>query len=222
MPWLDNEAQALKEKVSGLTLSDAASNNRTVEAWFRNPENELRDMTFPSVVLEYGAVSKADDREHRSGLTYLPYIPEQFGPGPVNSVDSEGNDVVFDTTQDFDPHNSPFRTHDYPIPYNIDFTITLYSRFQSELMPLIGKLAEIDRLPSRFGYLEVPQDGTIRTMDLLGGPEIVSERDGDGRRLFMAVYSVRVVSELSVYDVYEITKRINSVNLDLKTITADS
>lgn len=207
MPWLINEADALKNKVSGLTITDETSTDREVEAWFRNPENELRDMTFPAIVLEYAGVSKADDREHRAGMITLGYIPEQFGPGPVGS---------FDTTQDFDPHDSPFRTFDYPIPYNLDFTITVYSRFQTQLMPIIAQLAQIDRIPPRFGFLEIPQDGTVRTLDLLGGPEIVAERDPDGRRLFRAVYSVRVISELLIHEVTEILNRIESVNLDVK------
>ena len=220
MPWLLNEAAAIKSKVSGLTVTDSESpSGRPVEVWFRDPENELRDMTFPSIVLEYSGINKASDREHR-GITYLPYIPEGFGTSPVPTVDPvTGADVLWDPGED-DVNLSPFRVADYPIPYNIDFTVTVYSRFQTELMPLMGTLAQNDRLPSRFGYVEVPEDGTVRTLDLIGGPEIVAERDSEGKRLFRAVYSVRVVSELNLFDVMQITSRINTVALDLHTITA--
>jgi hypothetical protein len=224
MPWLVNEAKALKEKVSGLKVTDGVSTNRDVKVWFRDPENEVRDMTYPSLVLEYGNISKASDREHRGGTT-LGYIPEEFQPGPVASIDPlTGVDVTFDPGgtegEDFDPSYSPFKVRDYPIPYNLDFTVTLYSRFQTELIPLVAQLARTDRLPERFGYLEVPEDGTIRTLDLVGGPELVSARDSEGRRLFQAIYSVRVVSELNLYDVEQITSRINSVSLDLHTFPA--
>lgn len=224
MPWISNEARALKAKFDGLTITDAASTDRPVEVWYRDPENEVRDMTFPSIVLEHGNISKANDREHR-GVTTLPYIPESFQPGPAASVDEQtGTPVSFDPGgtegEDYNPNYSPFKVRDFPLPYNLDFTITIYSRFQTELMPLVGQLAQIDRIPERFGYLEVPEDGTIRTLDLLGGPEIVSTRDGEGRRLFQAIYSVRVVSELNLYDVQQITTRINSVSLDLQTVPA--
>jgi hypothetical protein len=49
---------------------------------------------------------------------------------------------------------------------------------------------------------------------------LVSARDSEGRRLFQAIYSVRVVSELNLYDVEQITSRINSVSLDLHTFPA--
>lgn len=224
MPWISNEARALKTKLDGLTVTDAASTNRPVAVWYRVPENEVRDMTFPSIVMEHGNISKASDREHR-GVTTLPYIPEDFQPGPVASLDEQtGTAVTFDpggtSGEDYNPNYSPFKVRDFPLPYNLDFTVTLYSRFQTELMPLVAQLAHIDRIPERFGYLEVPEDGTIRTLDLIGGPEIIGTRDAAGRRLFEAVYAVRVLSELNLYDVEQITTRINSVSLDLQTITA--
>jgi hypothetical protein len=222
MPWIDNEAKALKAKLAGLTVTDAASTDREVGVWFRNPETELRDMTFPSIVLEYSGLNKADDREHR-GTTTLGYIPEEFQPGPYDSVDEvSGVPVVFDpgavSGEDFNPTYSPFKVPDFPIPYNLDFQITVYSRLQQELTPLIGQLSKIDRIPVRFGYLEVPEDGTTRSMDLLAGPEIVSSRDPEGRRLFQAVYSVRIYTELNLYDVQQISKRISGIDLNLQSI----
>jgi hypothetical protein len=217
-----NEAGALKNKLSGLIIKGEDGADLEVPVWFRNPENEIRDMTFPSIVMEYGAVSKASDREHRAGRTYLGYIPEEYGPGPVQTLGHDGLPRTFDTTQDFDPTTSPFMTYDYPIPYNIDFTLTVYTRFENQLLPIVGALGKIDRIPVRFGYLEVSQDGTVRSMDLMAGPEIVPERDAAGKRVFRAVYSVRVASELALHDVYEIGQRINSVHLDVKRFTSVS
>lgn len=220
MPWLVNEAEALKVKFSDITISDVASFERPVDVWFRNPENEIRDMTFPSIVLEISGLNKADDREHR-GTTTLGYIPDGFPAGPYPSVDPlTGDPVEFDPGavpgEDFDPNWSPFKVQDYPIPYNMDFKVTVYSRFQTELIPIVAELAQIDRIPSRFGYVVVPEDGTTRTMDLMAGPEMISERDGEGRRIFEAVYSVRVVTELNLYDVQQIVGRISTVDLDLQ------
>lgn len=222
MPFMLNEADALKAKLGGIQVNDS-SGSREIPVYFRNPENELQDMTFPSIVMEYGSVTKADDREHR-GVTTLPYIPEGYGPGPVASIDTlSGVDVEFSGGQDgkdFDPSLSPFKVKDWPVPYNIDFTITIYSRFQTELMPIIAELAMVDRIPSRFGFLEIPQDGTTRTLDLMAGPEIVAERDAGNRRVFRAVYSVRVTSELNLFGVELITSLINRVDIDLRVLTA--
>jgi hypothetical protein len=223
MPWLRNEASAFKQKFTGLTTPTPNQGAPAdVGVWFRTPENEIRDMTFPAIVLEYAGVNKADEREHR-GVTTLPYIPEEFPDAGYQSVDEQtGEPVTFSPGlpegEDFDPNNSPFKVRDYPIPYDVDFTVTIYSRYQDQLLPLVTALSKIDRIPPRFGYLEVPEDGTVRSLFVIGGPELVTGRDGEGRRLFQAVYRVRVPSELSLYDIEQITTRINSVSLDLHTI----
>lgn len=225
MPWLLNEAAALKQKVSGLVVRDASTpSGRPVEVRFREPENELADMKFPSIILEYSGISKASEREHR-GPVYLGYIPEGMDPdndGIVPTIDRVSHlEVPWDTTAaEWDPSLSPFYVRDYPVPYNVDFKVTVYSRFQTELMPLMNDLAKIDRLPHRFGYLEISQDRTVRTMDVVGGPEIVAERDPQDKRVFRAVYSVRVASELNMYDVMQITTRINTVDIDLQSYPA--
>lgn len=220
MPFVLNEAEALKEKLSGIQISDV-NGSREVPVYYRNPENELRDMTFPSIVLEIGGVQKADNREHR-GITKLGYIPEGMGPAPVPSI-SDGVDIMFSGGQDgedFDPEDSPFKVKDWPVPYNLDFTVTVYSRFQSELIPITIELAMVDRIPTRFGWLEIPQDGTTRSLDLMAGPEIVGERDAGNRRIFRAVYSVRVASELNLFGVQVITTLINRVDIDLRRFNA--
>lgn len=221
MPFMLNEAGAIKQKLSGLQVSDV-SGSREIPVYYRDPENEIRNMTFPAIVLEVGGVYKADERETR-GSVKLGYIPEGYGSGPVASVDeSTGDAVEFYGGRDgngFDPTLSPFKVADWPIPYNIDFTVTVYARLQKELYPIIDQLAMVDRIPTRFGWLEVPEDGTSRSLDLMAGPEIVSERDEGNRRLFRAVYSVRVASELNLYGVQVITSRINNVDLNVRAIT---
>lgn len=220
MPWMLNEAESLKSKLSGITTpAPTQGETADVEVWFRNPENELRDMTFPSVVLEFASVTKADDREHR-GSTYLPYTPEPY-TSPSPTTNAGGQVQEWDTTTDFDPTFSPFLVQDYPIPYNIDFVATAYARFEYQLLALVDTLSSLEYLPSRFGYLEVAADDTVRTLDVIGGPEIISNRDREGRRLFQAVYRVRVCSELNLYDVEQIVAWVKQVNLTLETIPSE-
>jgi hypothetical protein len=57
-------------------------------------------------------------------------------------------------------------------------------------------MAQFDRIPARFGFLTIPEDGTVRRLDLLGGPELVDTRDEDGKRLFRREYLISVSSEL--------------------------
>lgn len=218
MAWVLNEDSALKAKFAGLTVSDsnAPAGGRPVPVRFRLPETELANVEFPFILLQYLGMRKDEEREHR-GATSLPYMPEEIyaGTAPVTHT---ADGVV--TWNPYDPDasqdtitKSPLRVPDFPIPYNIDYQVTVYCRVQQHANQLIGKLAKIDRIPSRFGYVEVPEDGTVRSLFLTGGPDLDERRDSDGKRLFLISYTVRVATELNLYDVAQINKWVDSVVL---------
>lgn len=218
MTWLRNEASALKAKVSGLTVSDAnaPSTGRPVAVRFNEPQTELGDTVFPMVLLAYNGITRATDRESR-GYAYLPYYTDDNPSG--------GNYVVMDsdtgTTHPWvegEDERSPFWTQDAPVPYDIDFTVTVMTRLATHMEQLIVALSKIDRLPTRFGYLEIPEDGTVRSLFLMAGPEYVYARDDHDKRLFKAVYMVRVASELPLYAVDYLTQQVTSVNVSLSEI----
>lgn len=219
MTWILNEDGAILRKFAGLTVNDAndggAGSLRPVTVEFRMPETELSDMTFPTVIINPAGISKADDREHR-GRTNLPYIPEEYaGVLPPKTVDPETG-LEIDWTQD-DVTLSPFYVDDFPIPYNFDYNVTVYTRFQQHMSELVTALAQQKYIPHRFGYLEVPETQTVRSLDLIGGPATVADRDGMGKRVFRTEYIVRVPSELTTYEYHQILSgdRIASVNLEV-------
>lgn len=216
MPWLLNEDAAIKEKFKGLVVTDANAppEGRPVAVRFLLPGYELATMDYPTIVITHGGVSKADDREHR-GPAHLPYIPEDQDP---NVLSADGQPYIASGATSVYPDRSPLRTREQPIPYNVDYQVVAYHRLQQHQTQLTAALGLIERIPARFGYLEIPQDGTIRSLDLIGGPERVAEKDSDGKRVFRTHYSVRVYSELSLYEVRSLTGVFNpveSVNLNV-------
>jgi hypothetical protein len=225
MPWLLNEDAALKKKLQGLTVTDANApiGGRPVPVRFRLPETELSDTQFPLIVIEHAGLSRDPEREHR-GYIQLPYVPEGEDPrgiwpleydvidgvpegttlpsgqivGDPNVADDgvdETEDPAGEDTYTVDPADVPFYS-DFPIPYNIDYQITVYSRKALHDRVLVASLAANDRIPERFGFLEIPEDGTFRRLDLIGGPSPEVEKDRDGKRIFRSIYAVRVSSEL--------------------------
>jgi hypothetical protein len=64
------------------------------------------------------------------------------------------------------------------------------------LQPLLATLATENYLPYHFGFLDIPQDGTVRNMFLMQGPQIQYGKDKDDKRLFRATYMVRVMTEV--------------------------
>ena len=222
MPWLLNEDAAIKRKLQGLFVTDSSAppEGRPVAVRFTVPSYELATMDYPTIVISHAGIDRASDREHR-GPTSLPYIPEGF---PRDVLGRDGETYIPDGATEVYPDRSPFQVPDYPVPMNIDYRITVHNRLEQHQTQLTAALAAIDRIPPRFGYVVVPEDGTIRSLDLIGGPEREETKDENDKRVFRTHYAVRVYSELPLYDiqnVYELFKPVDQINLDLHTL-ADS
>lgn len=209
MPWLMNEDAALKLKIQHLRVVDDNSGpgGREVPVRYRLPEDELADLSYPIFIIEHAGISLATDREHR-GHIQLPYAPE-------------GYDEWWSSDSDAEVALSPYYS-DFPTPYNFDYQITLYARYMAaHVYPLVAQLATDNYLPPKMGFLNVPQDGTTRSMFLLGGPEPGYGFDEDNKRLFKMTWLVRVYSEL-VQNVQVLRSYggtlvpVSTVSLDLK------
>lgn len=206
--WLRNEDAALKYRLQGLTVTDATAppGGRPVGVRYRLPRDELAALTYPVLVIQHAGMYPAEDRMH-SGTVSLPYAPEGYAPwwDPGQPALVAGS-----------PYTAPF-----PMPWNLDYTVTLYARFWGDhVVPLLGQLARTARLPPKGGELWVPQDGTSRTMMLLGGPEQSYGEDEDGKRLLTSTWRVRVFAELAE-DIQSSVAYggtlvpVNAVNIDL-------
>lgn len=188
MPFLLNEDKALKQKLQGLMVHDATSGiGRKVTARYKNPEYELADATYPLVLISHQRISRDEERESR-GTVNLHYAPEGYEPWA-------------DMT---DPTQSPYMAQ-MPIPLNIDYQLDVYARKELHIIELTGALMQFDLLPARFGYLPIGEDGTVRRLDLLGGPDYTESKDEQGKRLFCASWAIRVSSEIFAYEIWELT-----------------
>ncbi|WP_032916698.1 hypothetical protein [Streptomyces rimosus] len=176
MPWLLNEDAALRKKLQGLTVKDGAL-ELPVGVRFSYPESELADQTFPLIILERTRAVRDPRREAR-GVVQLGYAPEGRASWPGME----------------DGTASPYYT-DNPIPYRIEYQVNVLCRKQAHLTDLVARLSAVDFLPVRFGYLEVPEDGTVRSLEL-EGPEFHTGWDENQKRLVTAVYLVSVTSEV--------------------------
>jgi hypothetical protein len=111
------------------------------------------------------------------------YLADPATMPPVN----EG-----DTPEAYDPTKNSWSIN-WPIPVNLDYQITTYSRQPRHDREILAQIM-YTRLPLRFGVLE-PDDGTVRRLDVLD----VSKRDvtEQGKRLFVNAFTVRVSSEIA-------------------------
>src|SRR5439155_18862869 len=141
---------------------------------------------YPTIAISHSGINRASGRDHR-GFTHLPYAPEGI---PNDTPGRDRLPYIPDVATVVDPSRSPFLVQDYPIPHNIDYHVVVHNRLEQHQTQLTAALAAIDRIPPRWGYVEVPEDGTVRSLDLIGGPEREDAKDENGKRVFRTHYAL--------------------------------
>lgn len=176
MTFLLSEDEALRKYLQGITVNDqrAAGDDvpRQVGVWFGQPDQELRNQSYPYITIDMIDIQRDAAREMRGRITGT---VEQFGYlGPT-----EESDLGWDV--------------ELPIPVNIDYQITTYARQPRHDRELLAQLL-YTKLTLRFAQLEL-NDNTVRRLEVLD----VAKRDSveQGKRLFINAMTVRVTSEIA-------------------------
>lgn len=181
MTFIINEDAALKEILKSVFVSDERNQQRPVGVWYGQPDPEIRQQSYPYITIDLVNVEEATERSHRGWINYEYHF--------------EGTDA----TKNY--------SGEYPIPINLDYQVTTYARQPRHDRQLIGYLLN-DALRLRFATIPVPEDQTVRRLDVLG----FSKRDTteNGKRLFVNVFTVRVSSEIlpgQILELNPITRR---------------
>ena len=185
MTFLLSEDKALRDLLKGMVVTDQKSDatgsaTRNVGVFFGQPDQELRQQSYPYITIDMIDISEDIMRAMR-GLVKPNYLP---------NPDSTSDGTVYD------PENQNWYIH-WPIPVNIDYQITTYCRQPRHDRELLAQIM-YNKIPLRFAVLEVDNNdaqGTIRRLDVLD----ISKRDvtEQGKRLFVNSFTVRVSSEIS-------------------------
>jgi len=174
--WLIAEDQAMKAYLQGITVTDANApqGGRPVQVWFRMPEQEARERTYPYATIDLVDIVENNERmqNNRLKVNSLTYSP----PDPLPAA-LEGQVPVAER----------------PMPVDLFYQVTVVSRSAMHDRQL--QAAFMRKFPGKWGALEIPNDGTARTMQLQGFAS-ATDVDADGKRTFRRIYTVMVVSEL--------------------------
>jgi hypothetical protein len=182
MTFLLSEDTALRNLLKGMTVTDQKADGgtgatRNVDVWFGQPDQEIRAQAYPYITIDMIDIAEGFDRAMRGKVKPV-YLPDPTtGPNETDGYDSE--------TQGWDI--------DFPIPVNIDYQVTTYSRQPRHDREILAQIL-YNKIPMRFAVLDI-DDNTVRRLDLLD----ISKRDvtEQGKRLFINAFTVRVSSEIA-------------------------
>lgn len=195
MTFLLSEDEALRNLLLGMTVTDQKATNdntsRSVKVYFGQPDQEIREQSYPYITIDMIDIAEDFARAHR-GLVKPEYLPN-----PTTSPSGSGT---------YNATNTDWYMN-YPIPVNIDYQISTYSRQPRHDRQILAQMLS-NKIPMRFAVLE-PDDGTVRRLDLLD----VSKRDvtEQGKRLFMNAFTVRVSSEISSQTYTQVYKTLQVI-----------
>jgi hypothetical protein len=195
MTFLISEDEALRNLLLGMTVVDQKANNdntsRSVKVYFGQPDQEIREQSYPYITIDMIDIAEDPARAHR-GLVKPEYLPNPTSsPSGTGTYSASTNDWYIN----------------YPIPVNIDYQVTTYSRQPRHDRQILAQMLS-NKIPMRFAVLE-PDDGTVRRLDLLD----VSKRDvtEQGKRLFMNAFTVRVSSEITSQTYTQVYKTLKII-----------
>lgn len=172
MAFLLDEDKALRELLQGIVVhdqkSDGSDTPRQVGVWFGQPDQELRNQTYPYVTIDMVSLSRDPMREMR-GQTRAEYLtPDNLGEGLGWEIE-------------------------LPIPVNIDYQITTYARHPRHDRELLAQLL-YQKLQLRFAQLNVGPN-TVHRLEVLGVAKRDSTEQA--KRLFVNAITVRLATEIS-------------------------
>lgn len=172
MSFIVAEDEALKTLMQGIVVTDEKNNSRSVQAWFSNPDIELRNQSYPYVTIELLGVAWAAYRQ-ASG-----FMIDNDRQGTVSPAAGE----VFD--------------YEMPTAWDLTYQITSYARHPRHDRAIIAHLLNNDFVANR-GFLPVENELGTETSYRHLILENFAKRDTveDGRRLFRNVFTVLVTSE---------------------------
>lgn len=213
------EDAALKSRLQAVTVSDDRNAQRPVSVFFRYPEGDV-EKEYPFITLELVDIAFAQDRamsevnyyyaDPDSSLDLVPSNMDYY-PSEFTSSDLAGQVVT----------DSYMRTEQF-VPVNLIYQVTTYCRSQRHDRTLTMLLLR-RVFPFRRGFIDIPEDGTIRRCDLLDWQQsdLLDQEAGYKKRVFRKVYTVSINAEIPQADFDQVLS-VASVNGELTNYSPDT
>lgn len=200
------EDEAIKARLTGITVSDDRNATRPVKVFFRYPEAET-ERDYPFITIEMLDIVHAKNRQHSENPLYYyntaggASVPADIAqrPNVLSYWPSTSSDFSFITNRD---DYSVLTTNEF-VPVDLLYQVStftrsaLHDRYLSSIM-----LTKI--FPFRRGSIHVPADNTDRRLELLdwSTADLLDPEAGYRKRIFRKVYTLQMSAELPSTDLF--------------------
>lgn len=181
------EDEALRAKLSDLNVPSSKPGGTRVHVWYRTPAAQ-KERRYPFITIELQNIVFANDRAHSAQLTPIDYWPSEAATFAAYAAN---NNIPFNPDED----NAEAM---WWLPYNLYYEVTTHCRSIQQHRYLQSKLIGTAYLPDRFGYLQVPADGSSRWLDRVGmTPNDYYENEGgESKPVFSTRYTIMVTADV--------------------------
>lgn len=193
------EDAALKHRLSALSVTDDRDVERIPRVFFRYPEGETEN-EYPFITIDLVDIS-FDPRRQESERTYYytndVAVPAARKDNLLKYYPDELNESAMATLAGL----NGFLTTDQFVPMDLTYQVTTHCRSQRhdrQLTMLILRRV----FPLRRGFIEVPEDGTMRRCDLVDWrqADVLDQEAGYKKRIFRKVFTVTINAEIPQSD----------------------
>jgi hypothetical protein len=197
------EDEAIKLKLSGLTVVDTKNPSGNPVSVFYGMPAAGRETRFPYITIDLLSVDHATDLQSSDQPIKPTYWPD-------TTTDAK----TLQATPP--PSNFNLASFEY-VPVWLTYQIATHTRHAQHDRSLHARLLATNRIPFRWGYLEVPADGTTRRFELLGWSQSdqMERTDADTKRIFRKAYTVRCNAELTPFALQQI-QTVTTVTVTLQ------
>jgi hypothetical protein len=201
------EDAAIKARFSNIAVSDDRNPTRVAKVFFRYPEGET-EKEYPFITIEQVGLVHNRQLQHSeqhyyfntdpnsaSSPVYLDYFPSELDAGGMAS-ELGSSDYLY--TESF-------------VPVTLIYQVATYTRSALHDRQLTGKI--LRRVaPFRRGFIEIPEDGTIRRFDMISwaNSDLLDGESGYRKRIFRKIYTIHMSAEIPGSDLHAV-KRVASV-----------
>lgn len=204
------EDAAIKRRILNIPVTDDRKNQRICDVFFRYP-HDVTEKAYPFLTIDLLNITHATERQQSETTYYstddttnmtatqaaryrddLAYYPSTYTQAQLDALNPAG---TFISTDSF-------------IPVDLLYQVTSYARSQDHDRQITALM--LRRIsPFRRGFIDIPEDGTIRRFDLLNwsSSNLLDQESAYTKRIFRKVFTLRINAEIPASDL-SVTNRV--------------